>query len=39
MTAVSDVDAHCDPGGDGLRPDPELAAQLPKLDPARLVLG
>lgn len=39
MTAIIDVDAHFEPGGDWLEPYPELAARLPKLDPARLAVN
>lgn len=38
MTAIIDVDSHFEPGGDWLRPYPELAAKLPKLDPALLAV-
>jgi predicted TIM-barrel fold metal-dependent hydrolase len=35
---IVDVDAHFEPGADWLAPYPELAARLPKLDPARLAV-
>ncbi len=38
MTAVIDIDSHFEPGGDWLAPYPELAARLPKLDPALLAV-
>ena len=38
MTPIIDVDAHFEPGGDWLAPYPELAAKLPKLDPALLAV-
>jgi predicted TIM-barrel fold metal-dependent hydrolase len=38
VTPVIDVDAHFEPGGDWLAPYPELAAKLPKLDPALLAV-
>jgi predicted TIM-barrel fold metal-dependent hydrolase len=38
MTAIVDVDAHFEPGGDWLKPYPKLAAKLPKLDPALLAV-
>jgi predicted TIM-barrel fold metal-dependent hydrolase len=38
MTAIIDVDAHFEPGGDWLQPYPKLAARLPKLDPALLAV-
>lgn len=38
MTAVIDIDAHFEPGGDWLAPYPKLAARLPKLDPALLAV-
>jgi predicted TIM-barrel fold metal-dependent hydrolase len=38
MTAIIDVDAHFEPGGDWLAPYPKLAAKLPKLDPALLAV-
>jgi len=38
MRTIIDVDAHFEPGHDWLDPYPELAARLPKLDPARLAV-
>ena len=38
MKAVIDVDAHFEPGGDWLAPYPDLAARLPKLEPAKLAV-
>ena len=38
MTAIIDVDAHFEPGADWLAPYPELAAKLPRLDPALLAV-
>ena len=38
MSAIIDVDSHFEPGGDWLEPWPELAARLPKLEPARLAV-
>jgi predicted TIM-barrel fold metal-dependent hydrolase len=38
MTTIIDVDAHFEPGGDWLAPYPELAAKLPRLDPALLAV-
>jgi predicted TIM-barrel fold metal-dependent hydrolase len=38
MTAIIDVDAHFEPGGDWLEPYPELAARLPKLDAGLLAV-
>jgi predicted TIM-barrel fold metal-dependent hydrolase len=38
MRTIIDVDAHFEPGRDWLDPYPELAARLPKLDPARLAV-
>jgi predicted TIM-barrel fold metal-dependent hydrolase len=38
MTAIIDIDAHFEPGGDWLEPYPDLAARLPKLDPALLAV-
>jgi predicted TIM-barrel fold metal-dependent hydrolase len=38
MRRVIDVDAHFEPGADWLQPYPQLAARLPKLDPARLAV-
>jgi predicted TIM-barrel fold metal-dependent hydrolase len=38
MTAIIDVDAHFEPGGDWLAPYPKLAARLPKLDPSLLAV-
>src|SRR5512145_2805017 len=38
MRTVIDVDAHFEPGSDWLDAYPELAARLPKLDPARLAV-
>src|SRR5262245_50283186 len=38
MPAIIDVDAHFEPGGDWLEPYPDLAARLPKLDPALLAV-
>ncbi|MDJ0849989.1 MAG: amidohydrolase family protein [Myxococcota bacterium] len=35
---IIDVDAHFEPGSDWLEPYPELAARLPKLQPARLAV-
>ena len=38
MRTIIDIDAHFEPGQDWLEPYPELAARLPKLDPARLAV-
>jgi predicted TIM-barrel fold metal-dependent hydrolase len=38
MTAIIDIDAHFEPGGDWLAAYPKLAARLPKLDPALLAV-
>jgi len=38
VTAIIDVDAHFEPGGDWLAPYPKLAAKLPKLDPSLLAV-
>jgi predicted TIM-barrel fold metal-dependent hydrolase len=38
VTAIIDIDAHFEPGGGWLEPYPELAARLPKLDPALLAV-
>jgi predicted TIM-barrel fold metal-dependent hydrolase len=38
MASIIDVDAHFEPGHDWLAPYPELAARLPKLDPALLAV-
>jgi predicted TIM-barrel fold metal-dependent hydrolase len=38
MTPIIDVDSHFEPGGDWLAPYPELAAKLPRLDPALLAV-
>ena len=38
MRTIIDIDAHFEPGHDWLEPYPELAARLPKLDPARLAV-
>ena len=38
MRTIIDVDAHFEPGADWLDPYPDLAARLPKLDPARLAV-
>jgi predicted TIM-barrel fold metal-dependent hydrolase len=38
VTAIIDVDAHFEPGGDWLAPYPQLAAKLPALDPALLAV-
>jgi predicted TIM-barrel fold metal-dependent hydrolase len=38
MAAIIDVDAHFEPGADWLEPYPELAARLPRLEPARLAV-
>jgi len=38
MPFVVDVDAHFEPGADWLAPYPELAARLPKLEPALLAV-
>ena len=35
---IIDVDAHFEPGTDWLQPYPELAARLPRLDPASLAI-
>lgn len=38
MSAIIDIDAHFEPGGDWLAPYPELAAKLPRLDPGLLAV-
>ncbi len=38
MTAIIDIDAHFEPGGDWLAPYPELAKKLPRLDPGLLAI-
>jgi predicted TIM-barrel fold metal-dependent hydrolase len=38
MPTIIDVDSHFEPGKDWLEPYPELAARLPKLDPALLAV-
>ncbi len=38
MAAIIDVDAHFEPGNNWLEPYPELAARLPKLEPALLAV-
>jgi predicted TIM-barrel fold metal-dependent hydrolase len=38
LTPIIDVDAHFEPGSDWLAPYPQLAARLPKLDPALLAV-
>ena len=38
MQAIIDIDSHFEPGSGWLDPYPELAARLPKLEPARLAV-
>jgi len=38
MQTIIDVDAHFEPGPDWLEPYPDLAARLPRLEPARLAV-
>jgi predicted TIM-barrel fold metal-dependent hydrolase len=38
VSIVIDIDSHFEPGDDWLQPYPELAARLPRLDPAQLAV-